>query len=113
MQSKGIAIPIIDSAEHAWLDHGASTPEARAFIFRMMTPRMALGIALRAEEQAKAFFEAAQVESSNAIVRELAAEFAHEGQSPIDWVNDALADLPKPFLPDEELLGDPTIEQQV
>jgi rubrerythrin len=109
----GIEIPVIDPGEYAWLDSGAPVPEARAFIFRMMTPRLALEIALRAEKQAKVFFERVQVASSNASVRKLAAEFVGDEQSHIDWVTDALAHLPRPFRPDEELLGDPTIEQQV
>jgi rubrerythrin len=112
-KSLGIEIPVIDSGEYAWLDSGAPVPEARAFIFRMMTPRLALEIALRAEKQAKAFFERVRVASSNASVRKLAADFVRDEQSHIDWVTDALARLPRPFRPDEELLGDPTIEQQV
>lgn len=111
--SAGSEIPFIDPGEYAWLDQGAPVPEARAFIFRMMTPRLALEIALRAENKGKAFFERAHGESRNASVRELAAEFVRDEQSHIEWVTDALAQLPRPFRPDEELLGDPTMEQQM
>ena len=104
-KSMGVEIPRIDPGEYAWLDSGTPVPEARAFIFRMMTPRLALEIALRAEEQAKAFFERVQVASSNASVRKLAAKFVRDEQSHIDWVADALARLPMPFRPDEELLS--------
>lgn len=111
-KSVGIEIPVIDPGEYAWLDSGAPVPEARAFIFRMMTPRLALEIALRAEKQAKAFFERVRVESRNASVRKLGAEFARDEQSHIDWVSDALALLPLQFRADEDQPGDPTIEQQ-
>jgi rubrerythrin len=112
-KSVGVAIPVIAPGEYAWLDTGAPVPEARAFVFRMMTPRLALEIALRAEKEAKAFFERVAAESRNAGVRKLATEFAHDEQSHIDWVSDALARLPRPIRPDEDPPGDPTIEQQV
>ncbi len=109
----GIEIPVIDASEYAWLDSEAPVPEARAFIFRMITPRMALEIALRAEKQAKAFFGRVRGESCNASVRKLAAEFARDEQSHIDWVTDALAQSPSPFRFDEDQPRDPTIEQQM
>ncbi len=112
-RSMGIEIPVIDPAEHAWLDNGAPVAEARAFVFRSMTPRQALEIGLRAQERARAFFEQVQVGSRNADVRALAAEIVCEEQAHIDRICTALAHLPRPFRPDEELLGDPTIEQQV
>ncbi len=112
-RSMGIEIPVIDPAEYAWLDSGMPVAEARAFVYRLMTPRGALEIALHAQEQAKAYFERIQVESRNAGVRALASEFACEEQAHIDWISNALAHLPRPFWPDEELLGDPTIEQEV
>jgi len=111
--SADIEIPVIDAGEYAWLDRGAPSPEARAFVFRMMTPHLALDIALRAEKQAKAFYERVGVESRNASVRKLAVELARDEQSHIDLVSLALARLPRPIRPDEQLLGDPTIEQRV
>ncbi|MBI4293820.1 MAG: ferritin family protein [Betaproteobacteria bacterium] len=112
-KSVGIEIPIVDPGHCAWLDDGVLVPEARAFIFRMMTPRMALEIALRAEKRAKAYFERVFAESRNAGVRKLAAEFVRDEQSHIDWVTDALARLPMPFRADGDQPGDRTIEQQV
>ena len=111
-RSVGVELPSIDPAEHAWLDSGAPTAEARAFVFRMMTPHLALEIALRAEEESKAFFEKVRTASHDATVRTLAAEFVREEQSHIDWVNDALAHLARPFQPSEAQPGDPTIEQR-
>jgi len=109
----GIEIPITDPSHDAWLESGAPVPEARAFIFRTMTPRMALEIALRAEQRAKAFFEHMRGESLNARVRKLSAEFALLEQSHIEWVSDTLLRLSRPLRPYEELFGDPTIEQQM
>lgn len=111
-KSFGIEIPDLAPGEYAWLECGPPVPEARAFIYRMMTPRLALEIALRAERQAKAFFERVQAESRNAGVRELAAEFASDEEAHIASISAAIARLPAPFAPDEDLPGDPTIEQQ-
>jgi rubrerythrin len=111
-KSVGIDIPVLAPGEYAWLDSGAPVPEARAFVYRMMTPRLALEIALRAEQQAKAFFEQVRAESRNMGIRELAAEFARDEESHVAWVKDALARLPQPFQPSEQQPGDPTIEQR-
>lgn len=111
-KSVGVEIPLLAPGEYAWLDCGAPVPEARALVFRMMTPRMALEIALAAEERAKAFFEKVLAESRNAGIRQLAAEFAAEEESHVAWVKDALARLPQPYQPSEDRPGDPAIEQQ-
>src|SRR5471032_2771366 len=52
----GMALPTLVAGEYSWLDQEAPVPEAHAFVLRMLTPRLALEIALRAEERAKAFF---------------------------------------------------------
>lgn len=109
----GLAVPLLAPGEYAWLDCGAPVPEARAFVYRMMTPRLALEIALRAEERAKAFFEQIRAEARDAGIRNLATEFALDEESHIVWVKDALARLPQPFQPSEDLPGDPTIEQRM
>ncbi|MBI2960585.1 MAG: hypothetical protein HYY28_09745, partial [Betaproteobacteria bacterium] len=44
--------------------------------------------------------------------RELAAEFASDEEAHIASISAAIARLPAPFAPDEDLPGDPTIEQQ-
>lgn len=112
-KSLGTEIPLLAPGEYAWLDCGAPVPEARAFVYRMMTPRLALEIALGAEERAKAFFEQIRAETRNADIRALAAEFALDEASHIAWVKDALAHLARPFQPSEEQPGDPTIEQRI
>jgi rubrerythrin len=111
-KSAGVDIPLLAPGEYAWLDCGAPVPEARAFVYRMMTPRLALQIALRAEERAKAYFEQIGAESHDAGIRKLAAEFALDEESHIAWVKDALAYLPQPFQPSEEQPVDPAIEQR-
>jgi rubrerythrin len=112
-KTAGRALPKLAAEEYSWLDQEAPVPEAHAFVMRMMTPRMALEIALRAEERAKAFFDKVIDESSDAGIREVAREMARDEQAHIAWVNEALARVPKPYQPTEEQPGDPTIPRQL
>ncbi len=106
-------IPLYAAYDYAWFDCGAPVPEARAFIYQMMTPRLALQIALRAEERGKAYFDQVHAESRHADVRKLAAEFARYKATQATCIEEALAHLPEPFRPTEQMPGDPTLEQLV
>jgi rubrerythrin len=112
-KTAGMALPKLAAVEYSWLDQEAPVPEAHAFVMRMLTPRMALEIALRAEERARAFFENVIDDSGDAGIREAAREMARDKQAHIAWVNDVLARVPKPYQPSEEQPGDPTIPRQL
>ena len=107
----GKVSPKLAPGEYAWLYSGPLLPEARDFIFRMMTPRQALEIAVRAERRAKAFFEQVLATSNDAGVRELAIELGRDEDSHIAWLQDALARVPEPFRPSEDCAGDPATPQ--
>lgn len=94
-----MALPAIAPGEYAWMDSGPPVPEARELVFRMMTPRVALNLALAAEERAKAFFESLQQASHDADICALAREFADEEQIHIDTVRFALDGLPQRYDP--------------
>lgn len=113
IKSLGVEIPSIDAREYAWLVRDVPAPEAYAFLFRMMTPRLAMEVASRAEIRAKTYFEGVRDHSRSERVRALAAELAGGEQAHIDLLSDALAKLPRPFSVDEYEPGDPTIEQQL
>ncbi len=112
-KTAGMTLPKLAAGEHAWLDREAPVPEAHAFVYRMLTPRLALEIALRAEERAKVFFEKVFAEASDAGIREVALDMARDEQAHIAWVNEALARVPQPYRPSEEQPGDPTVPQQL
>ena len=112
-KSLGVEIPLLEPDQYAWLDCGPPLPEARAFVYRMMTPRLALQIALQAEERGKAFYEHVCATTRRADVRALAMEFAQDETAHVSWVMEALEHLPQPFKPDEARPGDPTIEQRI
>ena len=103
--------PKLAPGEYAWLRSGPLLPEARDFIFRMLTPRQALEIAVRAEERAKAFFEQVGAASNDAGVRELASALGRDEESHIARLRDALARVPEPFRPNEDCPGDPATPQ--
>jgi rubrerythrin len=77
-RTEGVKLPGLD-ADHGWLREGAA-PEtaARELVFRLMTERDALRIALRAEKGARAFFEHAARVANDPAVRALAREMAAE-----------------------------------
>jgi hypothetical protein len=57
-RSHGIALPDLAHQDYRWLETGAAPETAvRELVFRLMTPRNALAIALGAEKRAQAFFE--------------------------------------------------------
>ena len=112
-KNAGMALPKLAAVEYSWLDQEAPVPEAHAFVLRMLTPRMALEIALRAEQRAKAFFDKVIDESTDAGIREVALDMARGEQAHIAWVTEALARVPKAYQPTEEQPGDPTIPQQL
>jgi rubrerythrin len=112
-KTAGMALPKFAAGEYSWLDEEAPVPEAHAFVLRILTPRLALEIALRAEERAKAFFDQVIDETDDAGIRAVALDMAREEQAHIVWVNEALARVPMPYQPSEAQPGDPTIPQQL
>jgi rubrerythrin len=112
-KSVGAGVPPLPPDDCAWLDRGPRVPEARAFVYRMMTPRLALELALQAEQRAKVFFERIGAESRNASVRELAGELARDEDTHIAWVEQALASLPAHLGPSEDQPDDPAITPEM
>ena len=112
-RAAGIALPRIAAGEHAWIDSDAPLPEAHAFVCNMLTPRLALEIAARAEQRATTFFEEAVSKTSDPGVQALALDMARDEKSNLARVSAALEHAPQPYRPNEDLPGDPTIPQQL
>lgn len=77
-RTRGIALPDIDAGRYKWLDSGMPETAARQLVYRLMSPRQALAIALHAEQRAQAFFEHVHWTTSDPALRALAAEMATE-----------------------------------
>jgi len=91
-RTDGIALPAIDAERYKWLDAGAPETPARELIFRLMTPRHALAIALHAEQRAQAFFEHVFWTASDPALRVLAREMAEEERDHVSLVSALLGD---------------------
>jgi rubrerythrin len=95
-RSAGIDLPEIAAQAYRWLDSGAPETAARELVFRLMTPRQALAIALRAEMRAQAFFEHVLVTASDPALRALAREMAADEVEHILMVEKLLGHTPEP-----------------
>ena len=82
-RTEGVELPQLDTHQYRWLDAAApetAAPEtaARELVFRLMSVRNALVIALGAEKRAQAFFEFALLTANDPALRSLAREMAAE-----------------------------------
>jgi rubrerythrin len=97
-RTAGIALPAIADGRYKWLDSGAPETAAREMLFRLMTPRHALAIALHAEQRAQAFFEHVFWTASDPALRALAREMAAEEREHVSLLGKLLGDTPEPSL---------------
>lgn len=79
-RTRGVALPELSAADYKWLDSGAPETSAHELLFRLMTPRHALTIALGAEKRAQVFFEHVLMTAHDPALRALAQEMAMEEQ---------------------------------
>jgi len=93
-----VALPAIASDRYHWLDAGAPETAARELVYRLMTPRMALAIALQAETRAQAFFERVFMTCDDPALRALAREMAAEEQGHVQLIERLLEATPQPDL---------------
>jgi rubrerythrin len=92
-----LALPALAPGEHRWLDRGSPEAPAREFFYRVVTPRQLLEIALKAEMDARDFFESAATGEGLPEVREAAVEMAQEESLHVEWVLAAIAKYPAPI----------------
>ncbi len=97
-RTAGIEVPKIPEERYKWLDAGAPETAARELVYRLMTPRHALAIALHAEQRAQAFFEHVYWTASDPALRALAKEMAAEEREHVSLVAKMLDDAPVPSL---------------
>lgn len=93
-RSEGVALPELHTHEYRWLDAGAPETPARELIFRLMTPRHALAIALGAEKRAQAFFEQVLMSAEDPALRSLAREMAADELEHVRMIEQLLERTP-------------------
>jgi rubrerythrin len=91
-----VVMPPIPVGRYQWLDAGAPETAAHELVFRLMTPRMALAIALDAELRAEAFFEGVFMTSDDPALRALAREMAADEQQHVTLLARILEETPDP-----------------
>jgi len=104
-RTAGVTLPAVAGDPYRWLEAGAPHPEARALVLRLMTPRMALAIALQAEMRAQAFFERVFMTCDDPALRALAREMAAEEQGHAELLERLLEATPEPGVADTVLFA--------
>lgn len=97
-RTEGIALPAFSGDEYKWLDSGAPETAARELVFRLITPRQALAIALQAEQRAQVFFEHVLMTADDPALRALAREMALEEQEHAGMIERLLERTPEPWV---------------
>ncbi len=97
-RTEGVALPILESHEYRWLEAAAPETAARELIFRVMTPRSALVIALGAEKRAQAFFEHVLMTAEDPALRGLAREMAMDEAEHVALIERLLEQTPDPLV---------------
>ncbi|HET7197103.1 MAG TPA: ferritin family protein [Burkholderiales bacterium] len=95
-RTQGIALPAIAPGEYQWLGEAPETA-ARDLVFRLMTPRQALAMALAAEQRAEAFFEHLCWSAPDPALRSLAREMAAEESGHVALIARLLEATPAPL----------------
>ena len=93
-RTAGVALPPLAAQDYKWLGDAAPESAARELVFRLMTPRQALRIALRAEQRAQAFFEHLLLTADDPALRALAREMAAEEQEHVLLIEGMLESTP-------------------
>ncbi|MGE5639893.1 MAG: ferritin-like domain-containing protein [Clostridia bacterium] len=95
-RTRGVDLPPPPAGGWRWLESGGPETAARELVFRVLTPRQALEIALAAEKRAQAFFEGALMLAGDPGVEALAREMAAEEQEHVAMVERLLEHTPAP-----------------
>jgi len=93
-RTAGVEMPALKAGEYAWLDAAAPETAARELVYRLLTPRAALDIALDAERRAQKFFVDVRATATDPALRALAQEMAAEELGHIAMVERAIERTP-------------------
>lgn len=93
-RTTGMALPELAAHEYAWLDAGAPETAARELVFRLLTARQALEIALQGEKRAAAFFESVVLSAGDPMLCALAIEMAADEADHIVMIEKLLERTP-------------------
>jgi rubrerythrin len=101
-RTEGVVLPPLQVRDYKWLGD-APESAARELVFRLMTPRHALRMALGAEKRAQAFFEHVLLTAGDPALRALAREMAAEEQEHVLLIERMLESTPDRLVHWEDL----------
>jgi len=93
-----LRLPRLRPGAHAWLDTGTPLPAAHEWVFRLLSPRDALKVAMHAEQRAKRFFDHVVQTTRDQGVRAAAEAFLKEEGEHLARMKRALRNLPNPVI---------------
>lgn len=105
-RTAGVALPPLE-ADYSWLGDGPPESPARELVFRLMSQRDALKIALEAEKRARAFFEHVVRRADDPALRALAREMAAEEAEHVALIERLLERTPDPNIDWNAVSGAP------
>jgi rubrerythrin len=85
-----LKLPELPPERYRWLESGSPEAADCEVVFRLATPRELLEIALKAERNAKRFFEWVAGTTAHGEIHALAEEMAREEAEHVQWVTRAL-----------------------
>jgi len=89
-RAKALALPELPPDRYRWIESGPPECADHALVYRVATPRQLLEIALKAERDAKRFFEWVSGTTASEEVHAMAAEMAREEAEHVQWVTRSL-----------------------
>ena len=99
----GARLPRLRPGAHTWLDKGTPLAAAHEWVFRLLTPRDALKVAMHAEQRAKRFFGHVIQTTADQGVKALAGAFLEEEGEHIARMRRAFMKLPNPVIDWEKI----------
>lgn len=89
-QAASFDLPKLPADEYDWLFSDAPPPDSSPAVLRTITSSAVLQIAYKAEYRAFGFFDRITNETSDAPIRQLAADIVRDRRSHLKWLGDAL-----------------------
>ncbi|MBK6981967.1 MAG: ferritin family protein [Betaproteobacteria bacterium] len=89
-RSAHLALPELPPERYCWMESGPPECADHDLVYRVATPRQLLEIALKAERNARRFFEWVAGTTASDEVHALADEMAREEAEHVQWVTRAL-----------------------